>query len=184
MIQRMRAWAIRFSIRLMTSSSPRLKKVPVLVRTVLSTLLPVSLSTTVDLLMPGLACTITSMVQTLWLHHVTILKDQLNQGRRRPPATWSCPGLPARSHPWSRPYDCIIRPASGHLELRSCSVRQARIAAGHRLQRPGGLCRSLVATSHCAGACHIFRKGYIKLPARHVKACHMVTAWSEHFSPV
>lgn len=41
----------------MTSSCALLKKVPVEVRTVESTLLPVSLSTTVDLVMRGLACT-------------------------------------------------------------------------------------------------------------------------------
>ena len=45
------------------------KKVPVLVRTVLSMLLPVSLSTTVDLTMPGFACTAHSRAAQLCSAH-------------------------------------------------------------------------------------------------------------------
>ena len=49
-------WAMRSSMRLMIASWPRWKKVPVLVRTVLSTLLPVSESTTDDFTMEGRDC--------------------------------------------------------------------------------------------------------------------------------
>ena len=48
---------MRFSTSAIVLSWPRAKKVPVEVLTVLSTLLPVSLSTTVDLVIIGLACT-------------------------------------------------------------------------------------------------------------------------------
>ena len=47
---------MRFSTSAIVWSCPRAKKVPVEVLTVLSTLLPVSLSTTVDLVIMGFAC--------------------------------------------------------------------------------------------------------------------------------
>ena len=63
---------MRFSMRLMIASWPRWKKVPVLVRTVLSTLLPVSESTTDDLTMEGRDCS----TGRVWIGIASLLANE------------------------------------------------------------------------------------------------------------